>query len=196
MKKGIFPIAAIIYVLILSSPACSFEFGSSSTDIAMFRANPAHTGVYAGTGPKQLNELVWKFKTGDRVSSSPAVSEGIVYFGSADGYLYALEVNTGQEQWKFKTDNFVYSSPAVSNGVVYFGSCDRYFYALDINTGQEKWKFKTGGGVYSSPVVSDGVVYFGSWDGYLYALDINTGQEQWKFGTTSEVTSCWNYWFF
>ena len=33
----------------------------------------------------------WKFKTGDHVNSSPAVSDGVVYFGSHDSYLYALD---------------------------------------------------------------------------------------------------------
>jgi outer membrane protein assembly factor BamB len=33
--------------------------------------------------------------------SSPAVSEGVTYVGSGDGYLCAVDVNTGQELWKF-----------------------------------------------------------------------------------------------
>jgi len=32
-----------------------------------------------------------RFKTGDWISSSPCVVDGVVYFGSEDGYLYALE---------------------------------------------------------------------------------------------------------
>ena len=163
MKKRIFPIVAIIYVLILSSLACSFTSENLSPDvvveqetllpdiatesenrsprviigsenllpeIAMFRANPAHTGVYADAGPKQFNELIWEFRTDDGVWSSPAVLDGVVYFGSFDGYLYAVDINTGQEQWKFKTDAGVFSSPAVSDGVVYFGNYDGYIYAL------------------------------------------------------------------
>ena len=58
---------------------------TSTSDIAMFRANPAHTGVYVGVGPKQFDELLWKFETDGEVTSSPAVLDGVVYFGSADG---------------------------------------------------------------------------------------------------------------
>jgi outer membrane protein assembly factor BamB len=32
-----------------------------------------------------------KFQTGGGVKSSPAIADGVVYFGSADGYLYALK---------------------------------------------------------------------------------------------------------
>ena len=34
---------------------------------------------------------IWRFKTDGDVWSSPAVSDGVVYFGSNDGYLRALE---------------------------------------------------------------------------------------------------------
>ena len=33
----------------------------------------------------------WKFETGDVVESSPVVSDGVVYFGSTDNYLYAVQ---------------------------------------------------------------------------------------------------------
>ena len=33
----------------------------------------------------------WKFKTGGEIESSPAISDGVVYFGSFDSYLYAVK---------------------------------------------------------------------------------------------------------
>jgi outer membrane protein assembly factor BamB len=33
----------------------------------------------------------WKFKTEDEVSSSPSLSDGVVYVGSSDGNQYALK---------------------------------------------------------------------------------------------------------
>ena len=34
---------------------------------------------------------LWKFKTGRVLISSPAISDGVVYFGGDDGYLYAVK---------------------------------------------------------------------------------------------------------
>ena len=34
----------------------------------------------------------WKFETGNQVVSSPVVSDGIVYAGSADEHLYAVKI--------------------------------------------------------------------------------------------------------
>ena len=147
--------------------------GGQSQDAPMFRANPARTGVFPSDGPTTLSELVWTFKTDVRsvgFGSSPAVAGGVVYVGSLDNWLYALDARTGQEKWRFKTDDDVFSSPAVAGGMVYVGSWDNWLYALDAETGQEKWRFKTGGPVASSPAIAGGVVYFSSLDGYLYAV--------------------------
>jgi len=126
--------------------------------------------------------LKWKFKTGGRVYS-PAVSDGVVYFGSGNNHLYAVDAETGEEKWKFESGDSICSSPKVSDGVVYFGSGDNHLYALDAKTGEEKWKFGTRRSVRSIPAVSDGMVYFGSNDKHLYAVDIKTGKEKWKFDT-------------
>jgi len=123
--------------------------------------------------------------------SSPAVSNGAVYFGSSDGDVYALDVYSGALKWKFKTGDVVHSSPAIADGTLYIGSWDTYLYAIDAASGKEKWRFKTGDdpdahnhvGIQSSPAVVDGVVYFGSRDSYAYAVDVGTGKQLWKFST-------------
>ena len=121
--------------------------------------------------------------------SSPAVWNGVVYFGSGDGNVYALDANTGTAKWKFATGNVVHASPAIADGVVFIGSWDSFFYALDAATGKEKWRFKTGEdtktynqvGIQSSAAVADGTVYFGCRDSNFYALDAASGKQKWVF---------------
>src|SRR5258708_5399764 len=137
---------------------------------AMFRANLERTGVYKTQGMPRLHGVKWKFKTERIIEawfSSPTVSDDMLYFGSDDSYMYALNALTGELKWKLKTGDVVYSSPAVADGVVYIGSHDGYLYAVDEKTGDERWKSKTGNRVYSSPAVSNGIVYFRSADSYL-----------------------------
>jgi outer membrane protein assembly factor BamB len=45
----------------------------------------------------------------------------VVYVGSTDYSVYALNAKTGAKLWSYPTVDFVYSSPAVANGVVYVG---------------------------------------------------------------------------
>jgi outer membrane protein assembly factor BamB len=174
------------------------ELVASNNTEAMFRSNLQHTGVYETKGVPQFSKLRWKFETGKspilgplgneltphRVSS-PAIVDNIVYFGSEDFHLYALDAETGQEIWKFRTEEWVLSSPAVAKGVVYFGSEDGNLYAVDSKTGQKKWKFNTGKWIDGSPAVANNLVYFGSDDDYLYAVDAKTGKEKWKLKTDS-----------
>lgn len=124
--------------------------------------------------------------------SSPAVSNGKVYFGSGDGNVYAVDEQTGQLQWKFPTKDVVHSSPAVANNTVYIGSWDSYLYAIDAETGQLRWSFKSGEdntihnqvGFQSSPAVADGTVYIGCRDAHVYAIDAATGRKKWDYPTS------------
>jgi outer membrane protein assembly factor BamB len=128
----------------------------------------------------------------DIFTSSPAVANGRVYFGSGDGNVYAADAQTGVLQWKFATKDVVHSSPAVVGSTVYIGSWDSYLYALDADTGQEKWSFKSGEdntihnqvGFQSSPAVVDGTVYVGCRDAHVYAIDAATGRKKWDYPTS------------
>lgn len=184
-----------------------------SQDAPMFRGNLQHTGVYSAAGAPNLNGIKWKFHTGGRVISSPAVVDGVVYVGSTDGNLYAIDAVSGTQKWQFETKAWEVSSPAVVSGVVYFLSYDGHFYALDAATAQVKWKFATDGEKHyagthlhylqpaaetmpdpwdfylSSPCVWNGAVYFGSSDGNVYSLDANSGALKWKFHTGDVVHS-------
>ncbi len=124
--------------------------------------------------------------------SSPVIAGGMVYFGSGDGNVYALDAASGDMKWKFQTGDVVHASPAFADGVVYFGSWDSYFYAVDARTGKEKWRFHGGEdaaihnqvGFASSPAVVNGVVYTGCRDSNLYAIDAATGKEKWRFNNS------------
>jgi eukaryotic-like serine/threonine-protein kinase len=131
----------------------------------------------------------WTFRTGDRVESSPAVVDGVVYIGSNDGNVYAIDAQSGRRKWAFSTASRVMSSPAVVDGVVYIGSGDNNLYALDAQSGQKKWAFQAGSSVSSSPVAVDGVVYVGSNDGNVYAINAQSGQKKWVFQAGSIMHS-------
>jgi outer membrane protein assembly factor BamB len=64
------------------------------------------------------------------VASSPAVAGGVVYVGSYDGKIYALDATSGLLIWDYQTDEKVVSSPAVADGEVYVGSYDHFVYAV------------------------------------------------------------------
>ena len=101
----------------------------------------------------------WEAYTAGAIFQSPAVWEGRVYVGSADGRVYAFEAATGRRLWSFR------AAPA-----------DRWIPVY----GKLHSTWPVAGGV----VVDDGVLYaaagIANYDGtHVYALDAITGQVKW-----------------
>jgi len=118
------------------------------------------------------------------------VVDGVVYIGSQDRNLYALDAATGTLLWKYDTmerNDIVSSSPAVSNGVVYIGGLKTKIHALDALNGDLLWNYKlpirttVRSGLSSSAAVANGIVYIGNMDGSLYAFDEESGDLLWKY---------------
>jgi PKD repeat protein len=126
--------------------------------------------------------LKWRFKTGDWIKGPPSIaSDGTIYIGSWDDYLYALYPN-GTMKWKCKVGTGTETNPSIANdGTIYVGSYDGHLYAVYPN-GTMKWSFSVIGNIHmSSPAISaDGTIYFGTDDsGYIYAVNPN-GTEKWR----------------
>ncbi len=62
--------------------------------------------------------------------SSPSIADEVVYIGSLDHHLYAVDANTGHEKWRFETEGAVVSTAAIADGVVYFVSEAGLLYAV------------------------------------------------------------------
>ena len=143
-------------------------------------------GAGGPTEPSPTDDAsLWSFATGDWVVNAPAVVDGVVYVGSDDNYVYALDAATGSMLWSFETGDIIRSTPTVTGGAVYVGSDDNYVYALDAATGEMLWKRDTSKEVQYSPVVSDGVVYIGAQgdvDYSVHALDAMSGERVWAAG--------------
>ena len=113
--------------------------------------------------PDNVSNLVldWKYPVQYGVSSSPAIVNGVVYFGTEDGNFYALDARTGTHLWAFSAGSRAgpFTSPAVVNSLVYFGAGNHEVYALNSATGALVWSYTTGslGGVFADSNKRPGV---------------------------------------
>src|SRR5512140_3343771 len=94
------------------------------TTIPTVPPTPTATVSPAGT-------VLWTFAAGNSIWSSPVVSNGVIYFGSDDQALYAVDLQTHQLAWKFATGGVIRSRPAVLGNMVYASSDDGVLHALD-----------------------------------------------------------------
>jgi outer membrane protein assembly factor BamB/uncharacterized membrane protein HdeD (DUF308 family) len=172
--------------------------GSSVSDgaVAMFRVNPARTGVQPGPGPVGNPVLQRTFAVAGSITASPAIVDAVAYIGTWDGVVYAWAVSSEEDspRWVFRTQGPIYSSAAVAGGTVYVGSGDGCLYAIDAANGNERWRFASGQSISSSPAVVDGVAYVGngttsSTQATFYALDAANGTERWHFDVNGGIYS-------
>lgn len=154
----------------------SFHFGSGLSGL-----NPYENTLNAAN-VSGLAEL-WTFATGGAVELSPAVVGGVLYVGSDDGYVYALNATTGALNWSAATGGAVKSSPAVAGNVVYVGSEDGKVYALNATNGSVVWIDDLSSleptGFDSAPIVYGGRVFIGGRSANMYALDATSGFADW-----------------
>ena len=72
----------------------------------------------------------WIFKTAgeqkyplysfaDYYQSAPVYENGIIYFGSGDHHIYAVNAETGKLVWKFRTGSIVHTTPLVHGKKIY-----------------------------------------------------------------------------
>jgi outer membrane protein assembly factor BamB len=167
--------------------AFALAAAQTANDWPVFRGSPALTGVTSAAlaGPLKLR---WSFQAKDSIESSAAIVGGIVYVGSMDASLYAIDLATGRQRWRYATAGPVQeSSPCVHDGVVFLGDLNGIFHAVNAATGKARWTFKAEAEIRSSPNCAGNAVYFGSYDQNLYCLSADTGALIWKYTTEGPV---------
>ena len=75
----------------------------------------------------------------------------MLYVGSVDGRLTALDAKSGHLRWQVATGAASVEQPTVFEDTIYFGTSDGLFFALDASTGNLRWQYQTGGAVESAP---------------------------------------------
>ncbi|CAI8018352.1 Uncharacterized protein YxaL [Geodia barretti] len=130
-------------------------------------------GLYAYNALTGDN-LRWSpFRTEGKIWSTPVLRNGVAYFGSQDGSVYAVSLETGALIWRFDTGGAVVATPLIHKNLLIVGSFDRQLYGLGLNDGQPRWQFGAENWWWATPVSSGRAVYAASMDGNVYALDDN-----------------------
>jgi eukaryotic-like serine/threonine-protein kinase len=125
------------------------------------------------------------------VIASPAIANNTVVVGGRDGYLYAIDAQTGKQKWEFDYKvSWIISSVAIKDSIVVTGTSDgRFINALNLNTGKEIWRFNVTAPVWASPSIVGDKVFNAVNDGLVYCLDLYSGKEVWRFHTNERLFS-------
>lgn len=106
------------------------------------------------------------------INGTPEVdpSNGFVYVGSNNNYVYAIDSQYASSRWRFKTGGDVRASVVQDESrTLYVGSMDENFYALKPADGAVRWTKKANSGIDQAPILTgDGWVYFSDNKGQVY----------------------------
>lgn len=121
---------------------------------------------------EQVVKPIWIFRCEDEIRGSASYDNGIIYVGSYDHNLYALDATSGEFKWKFPTNGGIVTRPALTNDLIFVGSEDGNLYAILPKTGKMAWTLPLESPIRSSPKVIEGHVFFGCDDGFFYGVNI------------------------
>ncbi len=143
---------------------------------------------YAWTFPGLERE--WAYETRGDVKGPVGIVDGMAVFGSWDGWVYGVDLETGRKKWRFSASPDVMAGPAIApDGTIYIGSHDRHLYSLNTDDGLANWRFGTDGYIIGSVTATRDHVLAGSWDTTMYAVDAETGEETWHHTGRGHATS-------
>ncbi len=133
------------------------------------------------------------------IRGTPLINDHMVWVGSEDFLIYAIDATKGEVKWTFETGGRINTTPIVDDASVFFVSEDGLLYALDKFSGQIKWEAKTYPGAPSfnsqpgptpnppnQPVLGDGAIYLSNWvpgkvkKVFITAVSVKTGDIIWS----------------
>ena len=122
----------------------------------------------------------WRFELEKPMTGPAAGKDGTIYFGTNEGYVYALNPD-GTEQWHFGVGKAIQYRPVIGeDGILYVATTAQSVHAID-HGGTLAWQFETERRVGCRPVVGpDGTLYVT--DARVYALSPE-GEKLWRFQT-------------
>lgn len=129
--------------------------------------------------------VVWKFKADGAVNTAVTLVDGIVYFGSNGGTIYALKEYEGTVVWKTKVDSpepgarKQFTVPLYADGKLYVGGANKRLYCMDAASGKILWQIELPDWIRAKPAMTSQGLLVATVDGTLACVS-RAGQLKWS----------------
>lgn len=173
-----------------------------------YQSAPNHNAVFQGS-----LDAKWQYSATGRVNGGLAFVDGVIYFGTFEHDVIALDAAQGRQLWSTHLQNVVMSTPVVVGGLVIVGTGTNQVQrdegedtlwgtghgdvvtALNAKTGKQVWEFQTVGEDMPSAALAGSVLIFGNGDMHAYAIDASTGRQVWQApipGVATMSSTAWD----
>lgn len=163
-------------------PMGSADWPSYGKDLRNTRFNAAETAITRDNVATLTQK--WSFPASS-VTSTPAVYDGTVYFGSWNGTLYAVDAESGMQVWNaplqnnvgIATSEMLSGSPFVTDTQVFIGGDGAQVFGVDRSSGMKQWMAVADNSdtdserIWSSPTVIDDLLIIGNGSYEVFVAD-------------------------
>ncbi len=194
-EKGIYaPNANATLYALDTTGKLQWQFTTDEPQWAQPTSDPDCTCIYLSSMDHRIysidsqdSSLNWQTEPlGGSIVGSPMLSsEDVLYTGTFNSEILALDASNGQILWRSTTGNWVWGGPKLYDGIIYAGDLDGNFYALNADDGTVAWQIQPDAAITESPLITDEAIYISTESGTLYSVNHN-GATRWtkEIGTS------------
>jgi len=137
---------------------------------------------------------VWRHKTGRvripsvkggydsvGISGGPVVDQGVVFVGSLDTHIQALDLATGRLRWRFRTLGPVTTPVVVAPSHVFVAGPDGYVYSVRRKTGKLQWRVELSAQQSPTNLALHQDILYVTGKCRMVALQRSTGLVVWRY---------------
>ncbi len=181
----------VIFILLFNCAKIKINFDTTEKfnfpNWEMYGGNPARTNVYPGDISLPL-ELKWRFNATSAVGKTILVINGIVYFATMDGRLYALDIESGKKigNRKINVDaTCVYHDTSLLIALRYG---DDTLFKYNLKRAKNEWKIDAGD-ISSEPLVLDNSIAVTALYQHIDLYNSTDGSQIWQTKTDGQIRS-------
>ncbi len=124
----------------------------------------------------------------------PVLADGVIYVGSGDGGMNAIDPANGKRIWRFQAQGRIRGGATIDGPRVIFGTMgviletdlgvisgtkENFAYALDRKSGSQIWRIDTQGPIVAAPTMIGNALVIGVSAGLILGVDPATGKTHW-----------------
>ncbi len=173
------------YAPLNGADARGLQVAADGQRFYMAMPNGMVTAFHRADQPTWASQVAWQLLLGSPVLAGPLLHDDMLYVGTADGRLLAVEARSGKVRWTRQLSSSLDARLVWADGVVLARTLDSQLYAVRAADGEVSWKAGHEAPALAlqgepAPLVWLDRVIVGWENGLVEALDLGTGNVLWR----------------
>lgn len=130
---------------------------------------------------------IWSKQLNSFIHSSPAYSDGKIYFGNDAGEFIALDFESSEIILKKRIGDSFNSGVTIKNSLGYISDDKGTLYAINLKDASIKWSYETRARILMNAALDVENVFIANLAGSIFAINKNSGELVWTRNYNGEV---------